>query len=86
MAINHKEHIVGSQFFIVLSDKHEKVLGDRNQYTPFGKITGSLEALDKVEASAGLDSENLKKNGKIKGHWKEEPWIKRVEIRSNPYA
>lgn len=86
MTINHKEHTVGSQFFIVLSDKHGKVLGDRDQYTPIGKIVGGYEALDKVEASAGLGSENLKKNGKIKGQWKEEPWLKMVEIRSNPYA
>lgn len=86
MSINHKEHLVGSQFFIVLSDQHAAALGDRNQYTPIGKSVGSLGALDQVESSAGLGSENLKKNGKIKGQWKEEPWIKTVEIRSNPYA
>lgn len=86
MMINNKEHTVGSQFFIVLSDKNSSALKDSKEYTPIGKVVGSLEALDKVEASDGLASDNLKKNGKIKGHWKESPWIKAVEVTYNPYA
>lgn len=86
LMINNKEHTVGSQFFFVLSDRHADSFADRLQYTPIGVVSDSFAALDQLEASGDLAADNLKKNGKIRGRWKETSWIERVEILENPYA
>lgn len=77
---------LGSQFFIVLSDKHKASLQDTSLYTKVGQIDEGLEAIEKLEHNDELNKESVNKNGKVKGKWKKMAWINDVNIKYNPFA
>ena len=56
MARTADPNSVGSQFFIVLDDKDQSVLGAYNTYQIIGSVTKGMEAADAIAAAA--DAEN----------------------------
>lgn len=78
---------LGSQFFICLSEEHKESLKDENSYTFIGRVIDGFQAIEKIEQDSELnDPDGIKKNGKPRGKWKKEKWIKSVEIHNNPFS
>lgn len=89
IAVNNVDNVdgLGSQFFLALSDEHQSILGDDSKYTVMGVLVDGIEAIEKLEDDKDLNNkEKMKKNGKPRGKWKKENWIRNVEIHNNPFT
>lgn len=83
---NGNEQGLGSQFFIALSDKHKDALNSVD-YTLIGQVIDGYSTLEEIENDDELnDPGKIKKNGKVRGKWKKQPWINHIEIHYNPFA